>query len=250
MSFGKKIIGRTMITIREIIGWEEPGHNPKASNTEDSRPDSCPNCFVLARDVNGRIVLVGHGSYERWANIPQGIKIRIQRFRCKSCRSTCSVLPHWLLPRYQYIAPIILSSLNQFYIDGVSASKVTKHFPSKSPKHGWGTLHRWGASFLLSPFLWGWLGRSFGATEGVAISRTQIRHHLEMFFRSYVDRVTTAVPDCLSDIVRMSLVGGVFDRGGKRASVHTKNEEKSTLFPLRTRLEAPTQGGGPVRGPP
>jgi hypothetical protein len=66
-----------MTILKEIIGWEEPEDNlesrenrPPVSDVEESRPDFCPCCSAPARYC-GKLLLVGHGSYERWAKIPQ-----------------------------------------------------------------------------------------------------------------------------------------------------------------------------------
>ena len=181
-----------MIVLMRIIGWEAPEDNlespenrPPVPDVEAARPDSCRCCGAPARDC-GKLVLVGHGWYERWVNIPQGIKIRIRRFLCKRCGRTCSVLPHWLLPRYTYTAPVILSSLRDYYIANKTAAATTTGFGMSQPKHGWRTLKRWGCAFLLSASLWGWLGtRSWDVPVGchrTLQSGTLCRNHTHNLF--------------------------------------------------------------------
>ena len=206
-----------MIVIKRIIGWEAPPDKPEfgkngapAPDLEAARPDSCPSCLQPVHQ-NGRLTLVGHGAYERWANIPQGIKIRIRRFLCKRCGKACSVLPHWLLPRYTYTAPVILSGLHDYYVANKTAAAVTAEFGLIQPKHGWRTLRRWGCAFLLSASLWGWLGARLGAGKQTVRSRRQVRILLGRFFVSFSDRIRPNVAPDIPRIVRQSLGHRVFD---------------------------------------
>ena len=245
-----------MIVLKRIIGWEEPKDKPKTpenrppvADVDASRPDFCPCCGAPARYC-GKLVLIGHGTYERWAKIPQGIKIRIRRYLCRRCRRTCSVLPHWLLPRFHYTAPVILSSLDQYFVAGETVAVVTAPFDLSEAKHGWGTLRRWGAAFLLATVLWGWLGRQLGVRKGTSRSRDQLRIHLERFMRSFTDRVKPNAVPAIPQIVRLSLTGRVFDGGKTWSSRHPPRGKARASIPHRTRSGPPTQGAGAPRSPP
>jgi hypothetical protein len=245
-----------MIVLKRIIGWEAPTDNlespenrPPVADVEASRPDFCPCCGAPAWYC-GKLVLIGNGTYERWAKIPQGIKIRIRRYLCRRCRRTCSVLPHWLLPRFQYTAPVILSSLDQYFVAGETAAVVTAPFDLSEAKHGWGTLLRWGSAFLVSTILWGWLGTRLGVREGATRSRDQVRIHLERFMRSFTDRVKPNTVPAIPEIVQLSLNGRVFDGAKAWSSLHPPDGKIMAGTPHRTRPGPPTQGAGLPRGPP
>jgi len=66
----------------------------------DYRPDRCPSC--------GKSGLWAHGAYTRKSN-RRGLNqstdapIRIPRFLCRDCRSTCSCLPEAIPPRRWYL---------------------------------------------------------------------------------------------------------------------------------------------------
>lgn len=245
-----------MIVLKRIIGWEAPPDNPEfaekeapAPDIKAARPDACPSCLEPAHQ-DGTLTLVGHGWYERWANIPQGIKIRIRRFLCKRCGKTCSVLPHWLLPRYTYTAPVILSSLHGYYVADKTAAAVTAGFALSQPKHGWRTLRRWGCAFLLSATLWGWLGTRLGARKHTVRSRRQVRILLERFFLSFTERIELRTAPDIAQVVRQSLGHMVFDDRNARSSLHRRSGAPSAFFPRRAQLAPPTQGAGAARSPP
>lgn len=80
---------------------------------EFPEPDCCPNC-------KGRIRLYRHGFYMRNAILDEAIHVvYIRRLRCPSCRSTCSLLPHFLVPRYQYVFSNIMKYLREAIIGKV-----------------------------------------------------------------------------------------------------------------------------------
>ena len=91
-------------------------------------------------------------------------------------RKTTSVLPHWLLPRFQYAAPLILSSLKQYYVDGKKATEATGNLLIHQGKQNWGLLYRWGAGFLMHGILWGWIGSRLGVGKESRWSRDRNRH--------------------------------------------------------------------------
>jgi len=241
--------------VSDIIGWESPkdkgespADGPEAPDIDDARPDFCPSCEAPARE-NGRIQLVGHGSYQRWAKIPQAIKIRIQRFRCTPCGATCSVLPHWLLPRFHYTALVILGSLMAYHVDRTPAPLVTAAFDLTAPKHGWGTLRRWGSAFLVRSVLWGWLGRGLGVREETPWSRDRVRIHVERFMLRFADRKEPWSQEDITRVVRQTLSGMVFDRRGT-PSRHSRRGSRRASAPQKPRFSVPTQGAGPSRAPP
>ncbi|RQD75970.1 MAG: hypothetical protein D5R97_05265 [Candidatus Syntrophonatronum acetioxidans] len=69
----------------------------------------CPFCKYPER-------LVRHGFYWRNAvTAKEHLIIPILRLRCTSCHRTCSILPEFLIPYYQYTLHTILDSLREWY---------------------------------------------------------------------------------------------------------------------------------------
>ena len=247
-----------MLNLKEIIGSEEPEGNPESGeyaysrpSTEETRPTACPWCLGPARE-NGKLTLVGHGTYKRWVKTLKEIRIHVQRFRCirEGCGKTCSVFPHWLLPRFEYTALVILSCLWRFFVDGETAAAVMAEFGFSDLKHGWGTLRRWGRAFLISTTLWGWQGKRLGVRKSTAYSRAQVRIHLERFMRSFSDHVTANTASAIPDIVRLSLANRVFHGTKTWSSLHPPHGKIRAPIPFKTRPGQPTQGAGRNRGPP
>lgn len=238
-----------MQVFKDIIGWDALEDNPYIADIEESRPEACPGCGAMARE-GGRLLLVGHGSYERWVKVPREIRIRIRRYLCKRCRATTSVLPLWLLPRFQYTALVILVSLMQFHVEGKTAAVVTARFGLGHAKHGWFTLRRWGACFLVSGALWGWLGARLGVRPDTPWSRDRMRLHLERFVRSFPDPLRPRTPPSLEDVVGRSLRGMAFDGKTARSSLHAGNGRRPGYSPSASRLGPPTQRAGLPRDPP
>jgi len=237
-----------MIILKRIIGWETPSDKPKFSDIEFFRPKKCP-CCGKARE-NGILWIIGHGTYERWAYIPQGIKVRIRRFLCKSCGKTTSVLPDWLLPRFQYAAPLILSSLKQYYVDGKKAAEATGNLLIHPGKQSWGLLYRWGAGFLMHVMLWGWLGYRLGVRKETKWSRDRVGIHLERFFRNFNGRVMPNERPTMDQIIQLSLAGMVFDRKKAWSSLHGTHGDQFPLSPQKMRFAPPTHNEGRSRAPP
>lgn len=139
------------------------------------RPSSCPSCGSLAYNTDGRLGIVGHGSYVRKvsgldeSNGP--MTIRVRRFRCRECRQTISVLPDVLHPRRRYAAAAIIDALRRQLFDGEPVRRIRRRFTGdRSESTSWRTLQRWRSDLFLR--LWGWLGARFGV-RGKACSREE-----------------------------------------------------------------------------
>lgn len=250
-----------MIVLKRIIGWETPEGKPESENGEPippdvdaARPDFCPFCHMPARHEE-KLTLLGHGSYRRWVKAPQESRIRVRRFLCvrEGCGKTCSVLPHWVLPRFQYTAPALLASLARYHVGGETAERVTADFGLEA-KSGWRTLRRWGDAFLFSPTLWGWLGPQLGVRHSWRHTRQQVRQHVERFLRNFADllpaHAPAAAPATAAHIAGVSLSGRVFDRGRTALSSHHRHGPQLASSPQKPRFRRPTQDAGAPRGPP
>lgn len=238
-----------MIILQRIIGFETSEIKSKPANIDDSRPKFCPCCCAPAKK-DGKFNLVGHGTYRRWVKTPEEFRISIQRFLCRKCRKTCSVFPHWLLPYYQYTAPLILSSLNAFYLEEETASAVTKDFSLTAPEHSWSLIRRWAASFLLKTTLWGWLGPALGARKNEQYSRPSVRRYLNRFMAHFTDSVLSKKSPTLSSIIDQSLAGRAFSHDQSWSLLHTAHGRKPSPIPQKPRIYPPTYLTGASRSPP
>lgn len=73
----------------------------------------CPSCHANVR-------LYRHGFYERnVVTTCSEYRIIICRYLCRSCRVTISLLPSFLLPRFQRCRITILEALKNFFVSGI-----------------------------------------------------------------------------------------------------------------------------------
>lgn len=80
----------------------------------------CKNCGYEGR-------LHRHGSYTRNViTFFQVFIINVQRFKCPNCKKTCSMLPSFLIPYFQYSFDFIATTLYMVYILSISPSQVSK----------------------------------------------------------------------------------------------------------------------------
>ena len=87
-----------------------------------SRPEKCPSCGLPN-------AFHRHGRY--WRNIitdQYEERIPVARFCCKSCSLTVSVLPSFLLPRFQYSLACILTALNIIFATSSSLTALQRFY--------------------------------------------------------------------------------------------------------------------------
>ena len=238
-----------MQILMDIIGYFEEKCKCEIPDIEDCRPEKCPRCGILSRG-NGILQVIGHGTYDRWACIPNSVKIKIRRFLCKKCRKTCSVLPHGLLPRFQYSAHIILLCLLQFYVDGKTEASVISNVLQDKGKKSFGFIRRWGTKFLTNAYLWGWLGNQLGVRKNTKPSRHQIRLYIDRFLLNYKDYVGSNQTLETAQIVQISLSEMVFDKKKAFRSFHIQHETKTSSVPLTKQFAANTQYKEHQKNPP
>ena len=110
-------------------------------------PDACPCCGQAGS-------LVGHGFYVRKALAQaEMFPVRIERWRCKVCRRTTSVLPSFLLRFRHYLLVVISQVLSMRFELGASWLAVFKCIAVDdlpSPR----TIGRWCQSFAEHATTW------------------------------------------------------------------------------------------------
>jgi hypothetical protein len=108
------------------------------------RPRDCPHC--QASDM-----FIGHGAYwrkalDRW----EDYRIRVQRWRCKACRRTVSILPSFLLRHRHYLLAVIQDVVTARFEEDASWGQIEQQGTNESgddcvPSER--TVRRWCASF-------------------------------------------------------------------------------------------------------
>ena len=148
-------------------------------SVEELRPSSCPLCLQLARNPDGRLWVIGHGTYSRQVlGFPEhgDIDILIRRFLCKRCRHTISLLPDFLLPWRWYAAPVIFGALWLHLVKAQREADIRAHFGIAVEEESWRTLRRWRTQLL--HLLWFWYAVRLGF-RGPAGNREEGRIRLQ-----------------------------------------------------------------------
>ncbi len=87
-----------------------------------------------------------------------------------------SRLPDWLHPWRWYAAAVIMEALYRYLILGESAREISNRFGRSTDRHDWPSLRRWREQLLVSPTLWGWLGKRLGITRAAQHGEDGYRH--------------------------------------------------------------------------
>lgn len=147
----EKTVSRVSRSTREVIrsqrgvkSWAEA-----VPSVEVARPARCPECGAASRPVGGALGLHGHGLRQRqvlgpleWGEAAQVRVVSVRRFRCTTCRATCTVCPREVLPRRLYSATAIALALALF---GLLSRPVAGVRAQVSPWRvvGPGSVGRW-----------------------------------------------------------------------------------------------------------
>lgn len=143
---------------------------------EECRPAVClrRECRHPARDRDDRLVIQGHGSYERQVlglRFGRSVLLVVQRFWCAACRGTMSVLPSWVHPWRWYAGPVLVEALWRKSVLGEASTKIHSMFAlwtPAAPRSPWRTLARWGRDLLRTRSLFEWVGAGGGAVSVAA----------------------------------------------------------------------------------
>jgi hypothetical protein len=218
---------------------------PDAPSIESLRPKFCVVCGEPARTREGVLQLVGHGLYARQVrglSETAWMVIRVRRFLCLACGHTMSRLPDWLHPWRWYAATVIIEALWRHCVLGESAAVIGARFGRPPDAAGWLSLRRWRSEILISPTLWGWLGRRLGISQPAA-SRKQGHLYLERLLAQAGARLREGVQwfEELATAVRRTLEGVVHHRktAGCLGSFPAGGDSASS--PGRSRRTLPTE---------
>lgn len=147
------------------------------------RPACCPACNTASRPDGGPLIVWGHGTHERtiWgpptaSGAPVQIVVRLQRFLCRACNVTCTVVPQGVATRYRYGAFAIalafaLWGLENWPPGAVRAAISPWQLVGASQCGRWRSLARWAGDALEGRLFRGLaLHRSFAAGPARAIA--------------------------------------------------------------------------------
>lgn len=130
------------------------------------RPTRCPSCSEPSRPAGKPLTVWGHGTQERtiWGppapfGRPAQTVIRVQRFLCRACNATCTVVPRGVATRYRYATFAIAVAFALWGLERKPASAVREATSpwqrvGASQSGRWRSLRRWALAALA--------GRLFG----------------------------------------------------------------------------------------
>ena len=122
---------------------------------DEARPGQCPNCGAAAHRPGQPRQLHGHGLRERQVRgpltpdgQPQVIGVRVRRYRCSRCGSTCTVAPHELIKSRLYSRSAIGLAMLLYGVELLSQARVRSRIcpwrdVGAGASHRWATLNRW-----------------------------------------------------------------------------------------------------------
>jgi hypothetical protein len=143
-----------------FIAWNEAEGKPLESVR------ICPACQ--------RPTVVGHGWRRRRADDASHRSIRIHRGRCKLCRLTLTMLPHWLIPGGHYSLQARRQSERRFVDQGKPAEQSIPRIddPGRTPEAS--TVRRWlrrRCESLVASLRWSFLAPTLFAWDWKAACR-------------------------------------------------------------------------------
>jgi len=215
-----------------------------APSVEELRPRFCTHCGELARDSNGGVRLEGHGLYSRQVRgWKEGwVVVWVRRYWCRSCKRTMSRLPDWLHPWRWYAAAVIIEALYRYLIGGESAQEIGVRFGRSTDGHDWPSLRRWREQLLVSPTLWGWLGKRLGVANAAKSKDGGCAHLMRFFGEMHLKR--EAVAKFVGELwraVRGTLRGLVHDRHTAWPLLQFRPEKASGADSGRSPMVSPTE---------
>ena len=106
------------------------------------RPDRPERC--LERQCRQRKSYWRHGSYERTVvEASLAGKIIVERFKCKACGKTVSVLPLFVVPRRRFSGPVMAERVEGYCIAKNTSYRREANGPPKEPCTSPAQLWRW-----------------------------------------------------------------------------------------------------------
>jgi Domain of unknown function (DUF6431) len=237
---------KTVVILHSLaVGVEQVcARSTGAPSVEELRPRFCTHCGELARDSNGMVRVQGHGLYSRQVRgWNEGwVVVWVRRYWCRNCQRTMSRLPDWLHPWRWYAATVIIEALYRYLILGESAREISNRFGRSTDHHDWPSLRRWCEQLLVSPTLWGWLGKRLGV-ESPAQNEDQGRRYLMRFFGQIHIKLETAAKfgGELCAAVRGSLRGLLHNRGTAWPLMQFRPEPAIAADSGRSPMASPTE---------
>jgi len=170
------------------------------------------------------------------------IVVRVRRYCCRSCKRTMSRLPDWLHPWRWYAAAVIIEALYRYLIVGETAREIGMRVGRSPDLYDWPSLRRWREQLLVSPTLWGWLGKRLGI-QAAAKNADDGRAHLRRFLAEIQSKMETVADFIapLSTTVRRALGGLVHNRRTAWPLVQFRPEGADHSDSGRAPMASPTE---------
>lgn len=139
--------------IESEAGVKSWAHGPP--DVQAARPTRCVACGAPGIDVDGKVVLHGHGLRERTLlgpehaeGEPRVCELLLRRYACQRCKAVLTVGPRGLLPRRRYCAMVIALALWLWAVCQQTDARVREQMSpvaneGLSRPERWTTLRRW-----------------------------------------------------------------------------------------------------------
>ena len=120
-----------------------------------ARPAQCPSCEAPAQQVDGRVILHGHGVRVRRLRgpvaadgAPREFEVLVRRYACQRCRAVITVDPRGVLPGRRYTAMAVALALWLWSVWQLTDAAVREAVcpiteTGVSRPERWTTLRRW-----------------------------------------------------------------------------------------------------------
>lgn len=124
-------------------------------SVEGVRPKHCPRCGAASQPVGKGVVVQGHGVRRRQVLGPaqpggpaQCREVQVRRYRCRACKSTCTVAPREVVAHRLYAVTAVAWALALWALAGQSLSAVRQQVSpwtrvGASTAGSWRTVRAW-----------------------------------------------------------------------------------------------------------
>jgi len=152
-----------------------------------------------------------------------------------------SRLPDWLHPWRWYAAAVIVEALYRYLILGESARQIGIRFGRSADRSEWRSLRRWREQLLVSPTLWGWLGKRLGITTAARNNDEGSVYLVRFFAEMALKFEASAFVGKLWTSIRQTFAGLVHDRTAAWPLLQFRPERALGVDSGRLPMASPTE---------
>jgi hypothetical protein len=136
-------------------GWGLEQWLKRMPSVEVVRPTHCPRCEAAGQPIGLPVGMHGHGVRSRQVRgpaSPQGPallrEVKVRRYRCRTCGSTCTVAPWEVVTRRLYSVTAVVWALALWAVVGLGLGAVRQRVSpwatvGESTARRWRTVRHW-----------------------------------------------------------------------------------------------------------